>query len=94
MKTKVNYKPANKVRITKIFVIVLAVLCILISIPQIIEGTDSGFTVLGVAISLLLLSGVLEGFAAVVDAACEYSWELDHKYSQSPEPPMDDADVQ
>lgn len=94
MKTKVNYKPANKVRVTKILVIILAVLFTLVSIPQIIEGTDLGFTVLGVAISLLLLAGVLEGFAAVVDAACEYSWEFDHKYSKSPEPPMDDADVQ
>ena len=94
MKTKVNYKPAKKVRITKIFVIVLAVLFTLVSIPQIIEGTDLGFTVLGVAIGLLLLAGVLEGFAAVVDAACEYSWEFDHKYAKSPEPPMDDADVQ
>lgn len=94
MKTKVNYKPANKVRITKMLLIVLAVLFTLVSIPQILEGSDLGFTVLGVAISFLLLAGVLEGFAAVVAAACEYSWEFDHKYSKSPEPTMDDADVQ
>lgn len=94
MENKVNYKPGNKVRITKSITLVLAIICILASIPQIIEGMDLGFTTLGVAIGFLLLSGVLQGFAAVVDAACEYSWEFERKYSKSPEPKMDDADVQ
>ena len=42
MKTKVNYRPANKVRTTKIVVIVLACLCLLVSIPQIMDGSDLG----------------------------------------------------
>ena len=94
MKNKVNYKPGNKVRITKSITIILAIIFIIVSIPPIIEGQDMGFITLGVAISFLLLAGMLQGFAAIVDAACEYSWEFKHKYSRSPEPRMDDADVQ
>ena len=94
MKTKVNYRPANKVRTTKIVVIVLACLCLLVSIPQIMDGSDLGFTVAGMAIGFFLLAGLLEGFAAIVEAACEYSWEFEHKYSRSPEPKMDDSEVQ
>ena len=94
MKNKVNYKPANKVRTTKIFVIVLACISLLVSIPQIMEGSDLGYSVAGVAIGFFLLAGILEGFAAIVEAACEYSWEFDHKYSRSAEPKMDDSEVQ
>ena len=94
MKNKVNYKPANKVRTTKIVVIVLACLFLLVSIPQIMEGSDLGFTVAGMAIGFFLLSGLLEGFAAIVDAACEYSWEFEQRHAEKPEQRIDDSEVQ
>lgn len=94
MEKKVNYKPANKVRTTKVVIIILAILCILASIPMVMDGSDSGFILVGFAIGLLLLAGLIEGFAMIVEAACEYSWEFDQKHSHSDEPRMDDAEVQ
>lgn len=94
MKTKVDYKPANKVRVAKIVIIVLAVLCAIVSVLQLVQGNDLGFTMAGMAIGFFVLSSLIEGFAAIVDAACEYSWEFDKRHEENAEPKMDDSEVQ
>lgn len=94
MKNKVNYRPANKVRTTKILLIILACIFLLVSIPQIMDGSDLGFTVAGTAIGMFLVAGLLEGFAAIVAAACEYSSEYEQRHTELPEQRIDDSEVQ
>lgn len=82
MENKVNYKPANRVRTTKTIVIIFGVLVLIGAFVMAMESIDgwTGAIVLGIA--CFLLGGLLEGFAEIVDAACNYNWEFDHKYSQ------------
>ena len=42
----------------------------------------------------LLSGGVLEGFAQIVETACEQSWDIEQRYAQKPEELMDDSEVQ
>ena len=46
------------------------------------EETDTGFMLIGSAISMLLLGGIIGGLAEMVKAACIHNWEFDQKMRQ------------
>lgn len=94
MKNYVDYKPANKVRTTKVFVIIFASISLIASIPMVMSGEGIGFALVGISLMLFLVAGLIEGLAQIVEAACEYSWEFSMKYSRPAEPKIDDSEVQ
>ena len=90
----VDYSPAKKVRTTKVFFIIFGVLCLLAVLPLIAEGFEIWAPVAFFGIMFLLSGGVLEGFAQIVETACEQSWDIEQRYAQKPEELMDDSEVQ
>lgn len=101
MKNKVNYRPANSVRVSKAFIILIGCVCIIGSIPLFADDFDTGLIAAFMGVMCFITGGILSGLAVIADAACEYSWEFDHKYTRKPaavkneeQPVIDDSEVQ
>ena len=97
MKNKVNYSPADKVRGSKVCVLILAVLCFGLGIIMIVKEETLGFTLVGVGISCCIAGGILEGLTQITRSSCEQSWLFaekmrEEKLRQEAEE-MDDADI-
>lgn len=94
MENNVNYKPANRVRITKTIVIIFGVLILIAASVMAVQDLDGWAAVVAMGIGCFLLGGVLEGFAEIVDAACNYNWEFEQKHSQPTCDPINESEIQ
>lgn len=84
-KQKDIYRAANKVRATKAWTIVIGVILLAVGVFMAVNDNSGGFSLVGVALVLFLLGGLIEGFAEVVEAACKLN---------NPDFRIDDSEVQ
>lgn len=84
-KQKDIYRAANKVRATKGWTIVIGIILLAVGVFMAVNDNSGGFSLVGVALVLFLLGGLVEGFAEVVEAACKYN---------NPDDRIDDSEVQ
>lgn len=83
MKNEVDFTPYENVRLTKVIVIIIGVLSAIAGVYFLFEEeTDTGFMLIGSAISMLLLGGIIGGLSEMVKAACIHNWEFDQKMRQ------------
>lgn len=79
------YRSANKVRSTKGWTIVIGIFLLIVGAFMVINEESTGFSLVGVALVLFLIGGLIEGFAEIVEAACKYN---------NPDDRLDDSEVQ
>lgn len=84
-KQKDIYRAANKVRATKGWTIVIGIILLAVGVFMAVNDNSGGFSLVGVALVLFLLGGLIEGFAEVVEAACKFN---------NPDNRLDDSEVQ
>ena len=93
-----NYKPANKVRTAKILIIIMGVCCIVAATPFLLDGFGIAAALVCSGLFLFVCGGLIEGYAQIVETACELSWEFDQRQEQKKQQEesakIDDADVQ
>ena len=84
-KQKNIYRAANKVRETKGWTIVIGIILLAVGVFMAVNENNGGLSLVGIALVLFLLGGLIEGFAEVVEAACKFN---------NPDNRLDDSEVQ
>ena len=84
-KQKDIYRAANKVRATKGWTIVIGIILLAVGVFMAVNENNGGLSLVGIALVLFLLGGLIEGFAEVVEAACKFN---------NPDFRIDDSEVQ